>query len=76
MIIAIDFDGTLDRDSHLWGEFIDLAKTIGHRVICVTARRETEENIETIERWMSANAIDLPVYYTSLAPKPQYMAFR
>ena len=74
MLIAIDFDETLTRDAVLWIAFIDVAKTLGHRVVCVTARRPTEENDEIISEWMRDNRIDLPVYFTALESKVDFMA--
>lgn len=49
MLIAIDFDDTLTADSQLWLKFIETAKSLGHRCICITARRQTADNIESIE---------------------------
>lgn len=74
MLIAIDFDDTLTTDSVLWAKFIESAKSLGHRVICVTARRSTEDNIESIDNWMTMHGVSLPVYYTGLRSKVEYMA--
>jgi len=38
MIIAIDYDDTFTRDTVLWRNFIELARNLGHEVICVTNR--------------------------------------
>lgn len=73
MLIAIDFDETLTADARLWKEFIGSAQRLGHRIICVTARRQTAENIEIVEGWIAANSLDLPVYFTQLASKVEYM---
>lgn len=70
MTIAIDFDGTYSADPTLWDAFITHAKSRGHKVICVTARRETEENVAEC---------DVPgvlTYFTSLSPKDWYMRER
>lgn len=40
MIIAIDYDSTYTADPHLWNQFIKMAESAGHTVICVTARPE------------------------------------
>jgi 5'(3')-deoxyribonucleotidase len=71
--IAIDFDDTLTRDAALWIAFISVAKALGHRCVCVTARRNTAENIESIDEWLKENMIDLPVYFTSLGSKVEHM---
>lgn len=73
LLIAIDFDETLTRDAELWREFIDSAKRLGHRVVCVTARRDTEDNNETIDEWLEVHGVDVPVYFTSLGSKVEYM---
>lgn len=67
MIIAIDFDGTYSADPTLWDAFITSAKSRGHKVYCVTARRETEENVAEC---------DVPgvlTYFTGLSAKDWYM---
>lgn len=42
MNIAIDYDGTYTADPLLWGRFIADAELLGHKVYCVTQRRQTE----------------------------------
>ena len=74
MLIAIDFDQTLTADARLWREFCHIADQLGHRVICVTARRETEDNIDTIDDWMMVHGVRLPVYFSSLGSKIEYVA--
>ncbi len=76
MLIAIDFDDTLTMDSELWRSFIRSASVLGHRVVCVTARRDTDDNNETIRSWMESHGIDLRVYYSALGSKVEYMAKR
>lgn len=72
MLIAIDFDDTLTADPELWRRFIEQAKAFGHRVICITARRETDDNVDEIEDWMVMHGTVLPVYFTSLQSKVQF----
>ena len=74
MLIAIDFDDTLTADAKLWRVFICAAKTIGHRVICVTARRDTESNRDIVMAWMRENEIELSTVYTNLGSKVDHMA--
>lgn len=67
MVLGLDFDGTFTEDPELWNQFITLAKSRGHRVFCVTCRRETEENIAEC---------DVPgvlTYFTDRAPKDWFM---
>lgn len=74
MLIAIDFDETLTKDADLWRQFCHIADQLGHRLICVTARRPTKENHETIDEWMKSHGIEIPVYYSALGSKVDYMA--
>ena len=74
MLIAIDFDRTIDRDPALWREFIRLAREAGHLVALVTARRQTADNVDLIDEWLAAQQIDLPVYFTNLRSKVAHMA--
>ena len=67
MIIAIDYDDTYTADIELWDNFIGSAIMRGHQVVCVTARRETAENVEQC---------DIPgvlTYFTALSSKMKYM---
>jgi hypothetical protein len=73
MNIAIDLDGTLDRDTELWRMFIGLCQLRGHWVCCVTARRSTKENIDFVEDWLKENGLDITVFFTSLSSKVEYM---
>lgn len=70
MIIALDFDGTFTLDPSFWTAFIGVATVMGHEVICVTARPETEE-------WPDSDLDALPetvhVYKTRLRPKRAFM---
>jgi hypothetical protein len=65
--IGIDFDDTYSRDPELWDAFIASAKARGHKVVCVTCRPETLENVQEC---------DIPgvlTYCTSMSPKEWYM---
>jgi len=73
VLIAIDFDDTLTADPVLWFTFIDVAKRIGHRFVCVTARRDTVENREWIDSWMKERGFDLYTHYTALGSKLDHM---
>lgn len=42
MRIAIDYDGTYTADPALWLAFMELAKSHGHQVTCVTMRYPNE----------------------------------
>lgn len=74
MQIAIDFDNTLTEDASLWRGFIEAAQKNGHRCFCVTARRDTSDNHEIIDKWMADNGIDIPIVCTSLRSKVQHVS--
>lgn len=76
MLIAIDFDGTLTEDPALWREFVFQARERGHRFVCITARRNTDENTQLINDWMDENLIQMPLHFTNLASKVEYATKR
>ena len=42
MILSLDYDDTYTKDPEFWDIFIRMAKHKGHKVICLTMRREDE----------------------------------
>ena len=48
MTIAIDIDGTWDRDPDLFFDFAWLAKNRGHTVIIVTGRQQPQEKLDRL----------------------------
>lgn len=74
--IAIDFDNTLTEFPDLLAVFVRMAQEKGHWVCCVTARRETEENVIDLDNWLFENQLSMPVFFTSLQSKMTYMANR
>jgi hypothetical protein len=76
MLIAIDFDETLTMDAGLWRGFVDLCAAGEHRIVCVTARRDTDDNRETISEWMESHGISLRVFFTGLGSKTDFMEKR
>jgi len=66
--IAIDFDNTYTACPKTWDAFIQIAQANGHRVVCVTARRDTNENREIVQ------IPGVMTYFTGLASKLWYMA--
>ena len=76
LTIAIDFDETITRDAELWRQFIDIAKSAGHRVICVTCRRNTMDNREFIKGYCESHFINVPIYFTDLNSKIEHMRAR
>jgi hypothetical protein len=73
---GVDFDNTISRAPGLFRSMIQLMKNDGHRVLCVTARRQTDENMADIEGFLVDHCIDIPVFYTSLRSKVDFMKSR
>jgi hypothetical protein len=44
LTIAIDFDDTFTADAEAWTAVIQTLRSFGHRVVCVSARRNTFEH--------------------------------
>lgn len=69
-IFGLDYDNTYTRDPVLWGEFIRLARSRGHKVHCVSCRFDNLENRQEM---------DVPgvlTYLTSMSPKDRFMRER
>jgi hypothetical protein len=67
---GLDYDGTYNEASDLWDAFVANARAQGHKVVCVTCRRETLENVQEC---------DVPgvlTYFTGGAPKQWFMEQR
>ena len=67
--IAIDYDDTFTADPELWSRFIQDAKNRGHRFYCVTARKESIENIELINQSFDQWECQMPVVFSNLSSK-------
>jgi hypothetical protein len=48
MTIAIDYDDTFTADPVFWTVVITAAQQAGHSVVCITARRNTFENVHEV----------------------------
>ena len=74
---ALDYDDTFTADPSLWASVVRMAKDrSGHRFIMVTARRETEENIEQINADLDHWGCQMPIVFTALASKLDTVAKR
>ena len=73
MLIAIDFDDTLTADPIMFRTLIAVIHSFGHKTVCVTARRDTNENRLNIESYLRKYGIDLYVHYTALGSKVDHM---
>lgn len=73
MLIAIDYDDTYSADPELWDHFISQAEIRGHDVVCVTCRRDTEENRKECK---IPSLVWNAHYFTNLASKRWHMEQR
>ena len=62
-VISLDYDDTYTADPELFKAFADLAKSRGHIVVIVTARKES----------MPIPDVGCEVFYTNGKPKAQFM---
>ncbi len=69
LTFAIDYDDTFTACSELWANFILDAEAKGHRVIVVTARRDTDKNLLLIRETLASWGITLPIVFSSLGSK-------
>ena len=69
LTIAIDFDDTYTADTGLWAVFIQKALANGHRVFCVTSRREDEENLRIIDEAFRQQFLSVPVVFCNMGSK-------
>ena len=67
--IALDFDGTYTADPELWRFFVRDALRAGHRVVVVSCRSETSENLGTIRQRLGTLGASVPIVLTSHRPK-------
>jgi hypothetical protein len=74
--IAMDFDDTFTADPELWSAFIVTAQDRGHRVLCVTARRDTDENRQILTEYFEQHGVDVPIIFCNLASKLHSMERR
>lgn len=72
--IAFDWDDTITADPVLMAGMMHACYKAGWRVIVVTQRRQTEENYAVVNEWLIENKLAMvPIYFTSLASKTEYM---
>lgn len=73
MRIAIDYDDTYTLNPKMWDQAINLFMLNGFSVIMVTARRDTEENREELEK---ASQGRWRCYFTNLGSKTDFIRRR
>lgn len=76
LTFALDFDDTFTACPELWAMFINQAKSLGHTVYIVTARRGTTENADIIRDAMFDACCEVSVVFSSLGSKIHAMERR
>lgn len=76
LVFGLDFDDTFTADPELWALFIREAQAKGHRVYCVTARRNSDENIEILSETFANHALEIPIVFCNLGSKTWTMEQR
>lgn len=69
LIFAIDFDDTFTADPDLWADFIRNAVSRGHIVYCVTARRDSEENLDELQEAFRTCELFVPIVFCNMGSK-------
>ena len=73
LTFGLDFDDTFTADPGLWAAFVKLSKHRGHRFYCVTARRDTVENTDTINDIFDEWDCQMPIIFANLSSKVDTM---
>lgn len=69
LTFGIDYDDTFTAAPELISAFVLDAESRGHRVILVTARRETEDSLLDIRECLASFGCRLPIVFTHLGSK-------
>lgn len=68
MKIALDYDGTYDKDPEMWNTFISVVLHFGHDIRIVTHRHEALDCID--------DEFDIPIIYTDGVAKKWFCEHR
>lgn len=69
LTIAIDFDDTFTADPKLWTEVIQKIQERGHRIICVSARRDVLEHRQALQAVLPEK---VPILLSYDVPKREF----
>lgn len=64
MIVAIDYDDTFTLDGKMWSSVVREIKAAGHDIFMVTARRNTNENVDQINSHLDCWDCQMPIILT------------
>jgi hypothetical protein len=70
MIIALDYDNTYTRDIWAWNGFIRTFRNMGHKIYCVTMRKEENEGVEV--KLALEGRVD-GIFFTNRRAKEKFM---
>lgn len=71
MNLSIDFDDTYTRDPDTWDKVIEIFRSAGHKVYCVTWRSDTFENKAEVGSMLN-HKVDA-IFFTGQQAKKEYM---
>jgi len=69
LTFGMDFDDTFTADPVLMSEFVLNAQKRGHKVLCVTSRRDCEESREEMEAVFSHFGVMIPIIFCNMGSK-------
>lgn len=69
LTFGLDYDDTFTACPELWATFIQSAEAMGHRVVLVTARRDTDENNQGVREFLKESGVVLPIVFANLGSK-------
>lgn len=73
LTFALDYDNTFTADRLLWSDFIHHAQSRGHTIYCVTARRDTAENLSELTADFESYSCNIPIVFSNLHSKVEEM---
>lgn len=76
LTFALDYDGTFTAAPSIFAKFVLECQKAGHTVLCVTARRDSEENREHMKAIFNHFGIDIRIEFCNLKSKFETMAER
>lgn len=76
LTIGLDFDETFTADPKLWTAFVQSARAHSHRVIMVTARRETMDNVQIVNDFLDLWKCQMEIVFTNLGSKLEAVKHR
>lgn len=70
LLIGLDFDNTFTKDPKFWIDFIKLCENYGHKVVCVSSRRDSQFDRDELSAALPAN---IDIFLVANIQKNDYM---